>query len=545
MSVPNCSRSVPSSLSPLFLLVGLVALLPSASPAQLLGPDRGALLEGADVSGSHGSAVAAGDFDGDGWDDLAVGSPLDGVAAQGQVRVWRGGPDGLVLEAALEAQIPLGPCIAGPGSRFGSVLATADLDGDGDDELVVGVPDHDLEDPDGSVALGAGEVVVFDRTDIWWEATCFHQDLAGMPTPVDDGNRFGAALAAGDFDADGRDDLAIGTPGETIGGDDDAGGVTVLYGTDDGSLLDLVRAEHFHQDLPDVPGVAEPGDRFGSSLVAGDFLAGSHVLCDLAVGSPGEDLVAQSDRGAVHVLFGCWGAEGLEAEGTALLRGDGPSARPGQEFGSALATGDLAVAGDIGVGLFVGAPGQRYEAGSGVVYDEAGAVYAFFGTIVDSHASVEWDAAELFGGEDGLEPGMRAGESLAAGRTGGRTTQLLVGAPGSLGSPGCTLFCERTRGAVAAIGSLDEGWDPAVLAGRTVRLDLDRPGSPGPSDRDDHLGRALAFGRFTGGQRAVIGVPGWDDADDAPSGAVWLVSTDALLVDGFETGDTSAWSPER
>ena len=51
------------------------------------------------------------------------------------------------------------------------------------------------------------------------------------PRPSD----FGAALAAGDFDGDGRDDLAVGVPGESVGAVDDAGAVNVLYGTASGS----------------------------------------------------------------------------------------------------------------------------------------------------------------------------------------------------------------------------------------------------------------------------------------------------------------------
>jgi hypothetical protein len=46
---------------------------------------------------------------------------------------------------------------------------------------------------------------------------------------------FGAALASGDFNRDGRDDLAIGAPAENIGeGAGDAGSVNVIYGSADG-----------------------------------------------------------------------------------------------------------------------------------------------------------------------------------------------------------------------------------------------------------------------------------------------------------------------
>jgi hypothetical protein len=51
--------------------------------------------------------------------------------------------------------------------------------------------------------------------------------IAGVP---EEGDTFGSSLGAGDFDGDGRDDLAIASPGETLGEDVSAGRVNVLYG---------------------------------------------------------------------------------------------------------------------------------------------------------------------------------------------------------------------------------------------------------------------------------------------------------------------------
>jgi FG-GAP repeat len=90
-----------------------------------------------------GGAIASEDFDGDGFADLAVGSPLDEEGdAQGSVNVLYGSPDGLRRlrnQLWLRDDLRHGP-FAGPEDAFGSVLAAGDLDGDGYADLAIGAP---------------------------------------------------------------------------------------------------------------------------------------------------------------------------------------------------------------------------------------------------------------------------------------------------------------------------------------------------------------------------------------------------------------------
>ena len=63
-------------------------------------------------------------------------------------------------------------------------------------------------------------------------AAIFEQGVGGFPDDAEPADAMGQALATGDFDGDGRDDLAIASPGETVfAGADGAGQVTVVYGS--------------------------------------------------------------------------------------------------------------------------------------------------------------------------------------------------------------------------------------------------------------------------------------------------------------------------
>ncbi len=269
------------------------------------------------VNHEFGKALAAGDFDGDGFADLAVGAPapVAGEAAQdgGSVVVFTGDASGLdTVRPVLWSQAS--PGIASEPSEyelFGASLAAGDFDADGRHDLAIGVPgEARLACPAGDWCGEAGAVHVLRGSTgglIAIGSQLWHLDAPGVPGTAVTSDQLGAALAAGDLDGDGRDDLAIGAPWGRVGAER-AGFVTILYGSAAG--LAATRAQRWTEATPGVPGTAEEPDGFGASLAIANW--GRSGRADLAVGAPGEEVGGERLAGAVAVLYGRAG--GLSAD---------------------------------------------------------------------------------------------------------------------------------------------------------------------------------------------------------------------------------------
>ena len=223
---------------------------------------------------NFGYSLAAGDFNGDGRDDLAIGVPgegVDAVSVCGAVNVLYGYSAGGLLSPGSQFWYQDPTYIRdGPenGDSFGWALAAGDFDGDGYDDLAVGVPGEDVNTTGGTVSnAGAVNVLYGSSLKLQAEGAQFwYQDIVLGTAEEDD--RFGYSLAAGDFDGDGYDDLAIGVPFEDIlkivSTISDAGAVNVIYGFGGGLGAS---SQLWYQGLG-VLDVAEEDDRFGYALVA-------------------------------------------------------------------------------------------------------------------------------------------------------------------------------------------------------------------------------------------------------------------------------------
>ncbi|MEU3736790.1 MULTISPECIES: FG-GAP repeat protein [unclassified Streptomyces] len=143
------------------------------------------------------------DYNNDGYADLAVGVPgatVGGKAKAGYVNVVWGGKSGLGKHGSTTvSQSTAGvPGTAEAGDGFGTAVDSNDMNGDGYSDLIVGAPDEDTD-----AGLSAGTVAV-----VWGAANGFKGGFTAANGQISDGS-YGAVLASGDFDDDGDQDIAL------------------------------------------------------------------------------------------------------------------------------------------------------------------------------------------------------------------------------------------------------------------------------------------------------------------------------------------------
>jgi len=241
-----------------------------------------------------GTALAVGDFDRDGIDTLVAGPKVFADLGRGP-RAGRStevGPRNRPIYANAEYQ------------AYGSVTAVGDFNGDGRDDLVV-------------FDAAIGRLAPNDEAQYWL--------YPGSPSGIsaDTGRAFlpedfrylSAGITTGDFDGDGRDDLAVGIQRATSSTNAPwIGGVVVFEGTV-GGLGE--QSEVFVTEGSPWAGAAElttPG--FGGILASGDLDGDGRD--DLVVAAPLEDIGAVADAGQVHIIPG--GRRGVDARRDWVLR---------------------------------------------------------------------------------------------------------------------------------------------------------------------------------------------------------------------------------
>ncbi len=251
---------------------------------------------------NFGAALAVGDFNGDDFPDLAVGAPGARSPAgitSGTVTLFRGGqfaganaqpggtPSVCSAKCGQTSWAPLEPWrVLSGGSlngvteastdRYGTSVGAGDGDADGMDELIVGAPLA-------ASNYGTGQAYFYRGSSLASSGPVSGSALSTYSIGTARFH-FGGSVTSGDFDGDGKADLAIGAPGSREQ-------VFVFCGRGR-------RVFEAEQRIDSAPGL----DAFGASLTAGELLANDMMGDALVIGAP-QSLNASGTRtGRVHVL---------------------------------------------------------------------------------------------------------------------------------------------------------------------------------------------------------------------------------------------------
>jgi hypothetical protein len=488
---------------------------------------------------SFGQAMTTGDFNADGRIDLAVGAPSYSTNT-GRVYIFYG--DGQISNTAGTADVTITGNASGDG--FGTTLATGDFNADGNTDLAVGASGYSSSTGrvyifynDGSIpttaatadvtitgnasgdsfstALTTGDFNADGRTDLiitsygYSSSTgrtyIFYND-GSIPTTAATADvtitgeasfdEFGISLTAGDFNADGRVDFAVGA---TYAGS--YGRVYIFY--NDGSIPTTAATA-------DVTITGQSGNSFGTALATGDLNADGRI--DLIVG----DYYYGASPGRVYIFYNDGSIPTTAATADVIISGESNS-----YFGRALAIGDFNADGRID--LAVG--GDKYTTNTGRTY-----IFYNDGALPTTAATADviltGEATNNYYGA-----ALTTGDFNADGRT-----DLVVGAYGNATNTGKVYFYETRENFSWKLQQLspDTGGLRTGLSGTGQELKITGNAA------SDQFGYAMTTGDFNsdGKTDLAVGTSGakkvyifYDDGSLSPSAA----SADVIITSGTST----------
>lgn len=228
---------------------------------------------GASTTGGFPSAIAFGDFDGDGYGDLAIGANTEGTNG-GKVFIYYGKN---FTSGGSYATASANKTIDGPGSgaQFGGSLIACDVKGTGYDALVVGAPNLTSGNGAFYVFWGQSAGLLFGKLGSTYAYA--DQTVTGSST-----ENLANAMTCADFTQQGYGALAVGAKNYNNGAAGD-GRVVLWLGGPGGIASGATTATSAGADAS-IRGKASGTSNFGTSLSWADVHYFGYPA--LAVGAP-------------------------------------------------------------------------------------------------------------------------------------------------------------------------------------------------------------------------------------------------------------------